>query len=182
MCSEGPALRFRTGAAETVGPGDEWLRIDIIGLDGEGKTVAVAAENQVHLLDLESKQEKGLLVGDVPLEFVTLSSNGKWCAASGVRAKAAYVFDAETHERKQVLPAEQVTSLAFSPDNRWLAVTHLLPNIRLRSEPRSDSVESDFAVTVQRRATWKRSSGKGSLNPNQERCDPVPFQDVYPGS
>jgi WD40 repeat protein len=116
-------LRFSAGEREVLGPGDKLFRTDIVGLDGAGKTLAQATEGWVQLLDLTTKGEKDLFAGaDDSFEFATLSRDGRLCAASSLRGKVTYVFDVATQELRATLPGQQVTSLAFSSDNRLLGV------------------------------------------------------------
>ena len=89
--------------------------------DQQPTTAALVSGGKVYLVDLASRREKNVLTAAKPLEYASLSNNGRWCAASSYGDNVVSVFDLSNSVPTQLLPvARELKGLAFSPDDRWL--------------------------------------------------------------
>jgi WD40 repeat protein len=125
--SSGPPMRIEVGAATVIDYDTSLGRHGVFGLDAAGTTLAAVADGKAHVLGLNGRAQKQLVFSDKPVGFATLSANGRWCAAANTEAGApptsvVYVAEVGTGKVLSTLPAPGVTAVAFSPNDRWLAV------------------------------------------------------------
>jgi WD40 repeat protein len=126
---EGSPIQVEVGAAKVVDREPSLGRHAVFGLNAAGTALAAVANGQAYVLELSGRCEKRVVFGAAPVEFVTLSPNGEWCAAVNTEDGApptgvVYVAEVGTGKVLSTLRAPGVTAVAFSPDDRWLAVGH----------------------------------------------------------
>ncbi len=113
-------------------PGPRTWFIESVAFSPEGKILAYGgafADRLVRLWDVEEQKHAGLLELDVspfghrdtPFS-IAFSPNGKLLAFGGVEDKAIHFMDVETQEQVGLLEGHDgdVSSVAFSPDGKWL--------------------------------------------------------------
>jgi WD40 repeat protein len=109
--------QFTFGIAETLS--SEPLPHPIT-MDRSATTLAFVSEGAVQLLELKTRSSKARLQTETPFEFASLSPDGRWCAAAAQHAQTVSVFEVASGTPLRLLSATNVTTLAFSPDERWL--------------------------------------------------------------
>jgi WD40 repeat protein len=127
ISSAGGLVQPEIGPAQVIDAATKLGWHDIIGVDRTAETLAVVSSDKVYLLDSKSNYEKHLLFSEKPVAFAAVSANARWCAAANPESGRlptglVHVVDTATHKVLRTLPAKGVTAVAFSPDDKWLAI------------------------------------------------------------
>jgi WD40 repeat protein len=89
--------------------------------DQKPTTAAMVSGGKVYLVELATHREKNMLTSAKPIDYASLSNDGRWCAASGYNDTNLTIFDLNNSLAVKVLPVPlQMKTMAFSPDSRWL--------------------------------------------------------------
>lgn len=111
---------LRIGPARAMKLKMQWS--EIVCLDQEGLLLAGATGSSVQILDLKDPAR------DIPplrrpnTLGCAISSNGRWVASGNHLGRGAVVRDIDAGKDYELVPEEWSTRVAFSPDDRWLAI------------------------------------------------------------
>jgi eukaryotic-like serine/threonine-protein kinase len=118
--SEYPS-RLRIGPLQRVGPGGD-LRWSAVSADGR-IILAQHGPDHFHVFEGETYRELVKMTDKHPgLRYQALSPDGRWAASGAWHNPTVKLWDARTGGLVRTIQTEEMSSVAFSPDQRWLVI------------------------------------------------------------
>jgi WD40 repeat protein len=116
-----------SGSALRLGPpevllgrgGQGWL-----AMDRQGRYLAIPRQDKVDVLDLTNPRERVSLNPAPDVDRVSVSPGGEWVAAGNWHGSGVRIFRRATAALERELPAPESACPGFSPDGKWLVVSH----------------------------------------------------------
>ncbi|WP_377273463.1 WD40 repeat domain-containing serine/threonine protein kinase [Peterkaempfera sp. SMS 1(5)a] len=117
-----PEFRHASGPITLTPPFSTTKRMRTVALSPDGRRLASADNNNLHLWDLATGQAAHLLGQVNPVDPLVFSADGRTLAGAG---KAVWLWDLTTGDREAArrVKASHPSAIALSPDGRTLAVS-----------------------------------------------------------
>jgi eukaryotic-like serine/threonine-protein kinase len=124
---EWPLQTDASGYALRLGPPEVLLGKSSQGwlaMDREGRYLAIPRQHKVDVLDLTNPRQRVSLSPSSNVVWVSVSPDGERVAAGNWHGSGVRVFRRATAALERELPAPESARPGFSPDGKWLVVSH----------------------------------------------------------